>query len=250
MGHERRDRTRYSVYAIVERAPRRFRVGERTLRGIDAAGTTAIVEPVAGAVPPTEAALRAQHTLVVRLAQRFDAVLPVRFGAVFTESDLRARLEADREELQDALDSVRGRVQMTVRIHAAPPTPLPPPATGTEYLDARREGGRALERTAALIRRAVTRFVEDERIDPGRADLQGTVYHLIKAGDVAGYQAAAADAARSVAPIRLTITGPWPVFAFSGRGGRGGRGSRGSRGKRGQRGQRGIRGCTSSGSGR
>jgi Gas vesicle synthesis protein GvpL/GvpF len=218
MRGERRDGTRYYVYAIAERAPSRFKVGRQTFRTIEAAGAAAIVGVAAGAVTASEEALRAQHALVGRLARRFDALLPVRFGAIFTESDLRARLEADQEDLRDRLAHVRGRVQMTVRVHAASHrSSLPRHATGTEYLGARRESTRALERMAAQIRTAVARFVDDERVDPGRGDLLGSVYHLIKVTDVERYQTALADAARSLAPARLTITGPWPVFAFSGR---------------------------------
>ena len=51
---------------------------------IDIGAVAAIVESVDAPPDASEATLLEQHAIVVRLARRFDALLPVRFGAVFT----------------------------------------------------------------------------------------------------------------------------------------------------------------------
>lgn len=243
MTADRRQRKElYYVYALTDVArPAPFTSGKRKLQALEVKGVSAIVEAVRARRPVTEETLRAQHATVARLARRFEALLPVRFGAVFAPHDLAARMESDHEVIRRALERVRGRVQMTIRLHGAPARPLPREASGTAWLIARIERDRLLRRTAAQVRRAVSLFVDAERIDPGKGDLQGTVYHLVKSQHVEPYTSAITAVAPALAPIRVTITGPWPVFAFAPELGRGrSRGSRG-RGSRG-RGTHGSRG--------
>jgi Gas vesicle synthesis protein GvpL/GvpF len=205
----------YYVYALTDpQEQERFTSGARKLRAVDVDGVAAIVEVVGARPAATEEALREQHALVVRLARRFDALLPIRFGAVFTPSGLDARIRANRAVIRRALDRVRGRVQMTVRLHGAPADDPAPTATGTAWLTARRDRARSLRQHAARLRRAVSRFVEEERIDPGKGNLQGTVYHLIRSRDANAYRAAILATARSLIPVGVTVTGPWPAFAF------------------------------------
>lgn len=206
----------YYVYALTDGAlPRRFSAAGRTLRTIRIDRVSAVVETARGRREATEQALREQHAIVVGLAARTGAVLPVRFGALFTPAELDARVKSAHDSIVAALDRVRGRVQMTVRLHSPPAaavsTPFP---SGTAYLAARSERERALRRHAAEVRRAVESFVVDERLDPGKGDLQGTVYHLVKATDAERYRAAIAAAAAALAPVELSVTGPWPAFAF------------------------------------
>jgi hypothetical protein len=44
--------------------------------------------------------------------------------------------------------------------------------------------------------------------------VQGTLYHLIRAEHVDRYRTAVEAFAPSLAPVRLTVSGPWPAFAF------------------------------------
>lgn len=209
--------TLYYVYALAAPGlPRRFASRGRTLRAIDIGDISAIVERVRKAPDPTERTLREQHAIVGQLAARVDALLPARFGALFTPAELRARVKAEHDVIRDALDRVRGRVQMTVRLYSAsaPPPALPHVSSGTAYLAARSERERALRRDAARIRRAVSRFVGEQRLDSGKGDVRGTLYHLIRAEHVDRYRTAVEAFAPSLAPVRLTVSGPWPAFAF------------------------------------
>ena len=209
---------RYYVYALADDGlPSRFVAGGRRLRAIDVAGVLVVVERVRDAPAATERTLRDQHAIVVSLARRVNALLPARFGALFTPAELDARVRTAHDVIVDALDRVRGRVQMTVRVLS--PSGSGPvssrPRSGTAYLMARAEGARALRRTAARIRRAASPLVVDQRVEPGKGEIQGTVYHLIQSGDVERYRAALARIAPAVAPALLTATGPWPPFAFA-----------------------------------
>ncbi len=108
----------------------------------------------------SEAALRAQHDIVARIAAKVDAILPARFGSLVDVEELERVVALRREAIRDALDLVRGRVQMTVRLFdAEAAVPLAHAATaarsGTEYLQARREwppGARCRSRWRRLPR--------------------------------------------------------------------------------------------------
>ena len=207
----------YYVYALTDQAlPQRLVVGGRILHAVDIAGVGAIVETSREARPATEAALREQHAIVVALARRVNALLPVRFGALFTAAELDARVKSAHDVILSALGHVRDRVQMTVRVHSAPARSARTSAasSGTAYMRARSERHMAVRRSAARIHRAVAPFVVDERVDAGKGGLQGTVYHLINTEDIRPYRAALQQLAPSRPPLRLSVTGPWPVFAF------------------------------------
>lgn len=213
--HAERSSPRLYVYALTDALPEgRFAAGARRLRAIEVSGVSAIVETIGEPRAANEDTLLEQHAVVVRLAQRFEALLPVRFGAVFTRAELQARIQKNHRVIRRALERVRGRVQMTVRLRGGGRTQLPRRASGTAWLTMRAERDRALRRNAARLRRATGPLVSDERIDPGKGDVQGTVYHLIRSNAVERYLRAISGAAAAVAPARLTVTGPWPAFAF------------------------------------
>jgi hypothetical protein len=205
------------TYALAERGlPTRFTVLGRRLQVIDIGRVSAIVEAVREAPPATEEALRRQHAVVTRLAERADALLPVRFGATFTRRELNTRVESAEDVVLAALRHVRGCMQMTVRIHApaAPDMSVARPSSGTAYLAARSERRRAQRGVAARIRRAVSRLIVDERTDEGKGELLATVYHLIRSVNAWRYRSAVEAVAPTLGPVRLSVTGPWPVFAF------------------------------------
>jgi len=225
----------FYTYALAERGlPSRFTVLGRRLQAIDIGRVSAIVEAVSEAPPVTEKALRQQHAIVTRLAERAEALLPVRFGAIFTPAELDARVKSAEEVMLAAIRRVRGCVQMTVRVHAraAPESRVARPSTGTAYLTARSERGRALRGVAAKIRVAVSPLVVDERLDEGKGELLATLYHLIRSPDASRYRSAVEAIAPSLGPARLSVTGPWPVFAFVPDLSRGSDRTRGSRGSR------------------
>lgn len=209
------------VYALAAPGlPRQLRVRGLPLKSIVIGKVAAIVEARVEAPAISEASLREQHAVILDLWRRTDALLPVRFGSLIARDALESHLTAGQSALTRALEQVRGRVQMTVRILGDPPAaPLPArvprETSGTAYLSARRQRTAVAERDVVRIRRVVTRFVVDERVDPGVGAVRASVFHLIAAADVGGYRTALATATAAAPVRRLVVTGPWPAFAFA-----------------------------------
>jgi hypothetical protein len=192
------------------------------------AGTrvAAVVGAMAAPPPVGEDALRAHDRVVRWLAGRAGAVLPARFGCVAGDADtLRAALDEAGAAHAAALERVRGREQMTLRVldPDAPPaavteTPADPAAgPGARYLAARaRESGASgipglrplLDRLAGLVR---AETIERHQVPPLRA----SVFHLIDRGASAGYLDALRTAAPHFPELRVVASGPWPPYAFT-----------------------------------
>jgi len=213
-----------NVYAFtLPGLPRRLRVRGHALtasvmEGPRRRGAVAVIaERVAGPPSLSEESLREQHAIVMDLWQRTGCLLPVRFGTVLGERELRTRVAAAVPSLMRSLHHVRGRVQMTVRLFGEPSagdTAGPAGASGTAYLQALRDRSSAIADLAAAVRGPVLALVEDERVDPGQGTLRLSVYHLIAAADEPRYRSALASVARAM-PARAAISGPWPPFAFA-----------------------------------
>jgi hypothetical protein len=163
------------------------------------------------------------------LAGRFPAILPVRFGTVMAEDELRFTLSSRRAGFVRALAHVRNRVQMTVRVVTGQDRrttggaghPLSGASrdsgsqtgAGREYLTARARQAAAARVVPGFdpVRESVSRWVRDERVDH-RAGVS-SVYHLIPGSVVDRYRRAA-EMAAAAAGLRITLTGPWPPYAF------------------------------------
>src|SRR5262245_36312112 len=177
--------------------------------------------------PPavSETTLRAHDAVVRRLADGVDAILPVRFGALLSESSLADVLHARARELSEALALVAGRQQMTLRVLGEPAAgvaPAPDAAgdadagPGARYLAARRAEWRRAGEAPELapLRPALERLIRAERIT--RHDtppLLASVYHLIDRGADPAYRAAVECSVST--DVRVVATGPWPPYAFA-----------------------------------
>ncbi len=217
------DRRSVVVYAVIasRRGPASFslRNGNR-FRLVREAALAAVVADRPGP-PPTAAHLRRYDRTMHELAERFSAILPVRFGTRMAEDELRFVLSSRRSALARALAHVRRRTQMTVRIvrpHAAGEQrvepDMPRPLTGRDYLRRRARTAAAARAVPGFepVRNAVRRWVRDERVEH-RAGVS-SVYHLVPRSAVDAYRRALR---RSAAAARLpaVVSGPWPPYAFA-----------------------------------
>ena len=170
---------------------------------------------------PTAATLRKYSEVLQSLSERFPAIVPVRFGTCVQDLiELTFILQSRQQSLLRTLRDVRGRVQMTGRILQPPGAPAAPSpsqvstSSGVEYLRTRAAAA-ASDRDIigfAPVRAAVRRWIRDERVEK-----QGTVasvYHLVPRGQAEKYRRTIEQAARD-AGVRLTVSGPWPPYAFS-----------------------------------
>jgi hypothetical protein len=204
------------VYALAAGpVPQRVRVGRASLRVIFVGPVAAIAGPPLSA-PTVEDALRQQHAIVLALADRFDPLLPARFGSRMTHARIDAAIRGSADVVMRALNHVRGRRQMTVRLIGPerPERSEKPPATGTSYLAARR-AAHAVPAEGAPLQQAVAPFVVDERIQPGRGGVRSTLFHLVSRDDVERYERAVEASAPHLSPWRAVVSGPWPPFAFA-----------------------------------
>jgi len=179
---------------------------------------------VAGRLPAvpaaTAAALRRHDATVRRIAATVDAVLPMRFGSAVPDTRAAMRLLEPRTiELAGRLAHVRGHEQMTVRVfgpsapRTSPPTRSTRAGPGTRYLAARRRAHGAPELDP--IRPLLAGLVADERVQRhATPPLLASVYHLVPRSRRAQYRARLARAADRLAPLRLSVSGPWPPYAF------------------------------------
>jgi hypothetical protein len=165
-------------------------------------------------VPVTPEALAAHDAVVRRLADRFESLLPVRFGERIKDEIELAKLLGPREaQLSEALERVRGCAQMTLRVFG---DPEPAPAVdqggpGTRYLETRRRA-RSLPEIKSLldILRPLLRGEHAVRHDQG--SFLGTAYHLVRREDVPAYLATVREVETG---RRVTVSGPWPPYAFA-----------------------------------
>ena len=218
------------LYALVG-APPRGRTGRglrrEALEVLPGPGFHVVAGRMGVAPDPTAAMLRRHDAVVRRIARTVDAVVPIRFGSVVPDAAAAVRVFAARApELAARLARVRGHEQMTLRLFGAPgATPATPPAPktrdagagpGARYLAARRQRHRAAGAPELdPIRPLLGDLVTEERVQRhGTPPLLASVYHLVPRARRAQYRTRVAQAARRLAPLRLTVSGPWPPYAF------------------------------------
>lgn len=206
-------------------------LGER-LRPVRCGGIWAVAGEMTAA-PSVDAASLQAHDAVVRcLAEEAPALLPARFGTRLADEPALAEAVASRAAvLAEALEKVRGCVQMTLRVFGtgeagATPSPTLPrfagegsAGPGTRYLEARR---REHERLVSLpeiepLRPALRPHLRAERVERRPAGLLvGTAFHLVPRPALADYRAALeATGGELPGGFRLAWSGPWPPYAFS-----------------------------------
>jgi hypothetical protein len=211
------DRELY-VYALSSPAlPRRLSVLGRRLNCIRIGDVSAIVER--SNRPRRDLGdIQLQHRIVSRLAALYPALLPARFGSVVSEAALGSLVSERHDEIRAALRRVRNCEQMTVRVFGPADAAAPveaSPASGTEYLTRRREHAHRHAPEVEVIRRELSAVVKAERLGPGERGIRVSVYHLVARGAVPRYRRRAAVLQSMLAPFAVTVTGPWPVFAFA-----------------------------------
>jgi hypothetical protein len=196
----------FNVYALTDAAPAaelRGALGE-PIRAVAAGRLFALVGDVNEPPALTPDSLRAHEAAVRRLAEACAALLPVRFGATVENVDLESR----ELELLEALELVRGREQMTLRVYGEPREPQR--SSGTAYLESLRRA-RALPELDAL-RSALADLVRAERTEVHGGSLVASVYHLVDRGRAPEYLRILSGVS---VPVRIAPSGPWPAWSFA-----------------------------------
>jgi hypothetical protein len=207
------------VYALCERPdlplPRVRGLARAPLETIAEGQLAAVVSRHAEA--PDEPALEAlsAHERVVESLMAERAVLPMRFGTTLPSADdLREALAERRDGLLEALDRVRGRVELAVRamLPATRAAAAPPPgASGSEYLRARLAAAgtlAALHEPLAALAVATRWWPERAAGEPRR------ISYLVDEPAVDDFRRAVEALQREHPEAALVCTGPWPAYSF------------------------------------
>jgi hypothetical protein len=204
----------FYVVAFIDRPLPRRRISGRHYASAALGGVAAVGECRGDQPAATDDELRHQHEVVVRVAERVDAILPVRFGALTSRAALEQMAPELVRRLTDGLSDVRHKVQMTVRFVGEPAPAARPvrPTSGVEYLRNRQAAMvPELPPEAVAWLGAVRSVVARERIAPGAGSVLATAYHLVRTEDLPRYFDLVSHAGASGA----RVTGPFPPFAFT-----------------------------------
>ena len=202
--------------------------GGRAVSVLAAGDVAAVVSPAGPAkVEPTPDNVWHHERLLGTLMARH-AVLPMRFATTCDGDALARQLQARRQALRDGLRRVAGRVEIAVRISAAPLRTTDIDAgsgtSGRAYLSARMAHRRRAADRAARLAPAVRRLrdrigrlavdsVWQEAAD-GAPATKGSC--LVARHRVAGF-VDAVDGLAAVCPdLAVTCTGPWAPYSFVG----------------------------------
>jgi hypothetical protein len=215
------------LYALVDdgpAAPLGEGIAGEPLRLLECGGIAAVTGEIPERPRPARATLQAQDAVMRRLADSFGALLPARFGEAFAaESALAGRIAPRSRQLADALNLVRGCVQMNLRVFGDPepapePGPEPSGGPGTRFLAGRRrryQRARSLPEIAPLSE-ALRPLLRAERVERHAAGpLLGTAFHLVPRPQTAAYLAVLEAARERLGGRRVAVSGPWPPYAFA-----------------------------------
>ncbi|MBV8734706.1 MAG: GvpL/GvpF family gas vesicle protein [Solirubrobacterales bacterium] len=158
------------------------------------------------------------HERVIEAVMERGPVLPLRFGTRLEhERDLVAFMGARRAELLAAIDRVRGRVEMGLRVipRVRRGGQRDETSSGRAYLLERVEKHRLSERAKREVHLPLTRLATADvvatRVTPP-AILAAS--YLVPADRVENFRTAAGRLAAGVAEVQSFVTGPWPPYSF------------------------------------
>ena len=169
------------------------------------------------------------HAAVVRSILDYATSLPFRFGTIVTEQQLQNYLSAHKPALENKLASVRGCVEMSVKIiwknsaEKQPETYDKAQATGTSFLAAKRrqitgDEQRAAEATeiSRWLHENLSGLIRDEQVTIRPTErLVLAAAHLIEREKIAQYRREVAETCRNRPELHFLLSGPWPPYSFA-----------------------------------
>jgi hypothetical protein len=202
------------LYAVVEGLPSGWRppppvVGERVERG-NRTGLV-LLSSAASVIPPASPTTLALHHDVVASALDADGLVPFRYGTALRSSDLDDWLVRERPALDGALASVRGCVEMSVKLLRLEATP-----SGGPSVDAMRDAAdeqRLRELGDQIVERAA---LAQWRYRPAgtAGNVVASVAFLLPRAELPDFLARIAPVASRAVGVAVVPTGPWPAYSF------------------------------------
>jgi hypothetical protein len=93
--------------------------------------------------------------------------------------------------------------------------PVSSARTGTEFLKLRLERARHVPQEVEILRRELGSLVRSERVAAREREGLVTVFHLVAHQKLDAYRRRASGLLSKLQPRIVSVTGPWPVFAFA-----------------------------------
>lgn len=209
------------LYAIVDRLPAAWRP---PASGLGAASVVprrvhdlVVLGSLLDVVPPPNPRTLALHHDIVRTVMDADALLPLPYGTTVPAGAVVDWLTARRVTLAAVLESVRGCVEMRVkllRLGDARETRAPARAGGRGGTAGEAPAVPALQALAdALVERAA---LPRWRVEPGggAGNVALSIAFLVPRAELSGFLARIAPVASHADGVAVVPTGPWPPAAF------------------------------------
>jgi hypothetical protein len=203
------------IYAISDQVPERL-PPEPALSAVKRAGLVALCAPAQDDELSAER-LWQREEVIEALMEQCD-LLPARYGTRVEDDAAAARaLEERRAELLEALERVRGAVELSLRVLGDELEPDEQPSSGTDYLRAKARRATAEAATAGGVHGPLARMARASTSQPGRATrelLRGA--YLVDRHTVGSFVQSVEDLQQANPHLRLLCTGPWPPYSFAG----------------------------------
>lgn len=163
--------------------------------------------------------ITAHNDVIVRATTPSITPVPVRFGQVAAEADLRSSLRDRAEHFSARLAEFSGAAEFGLRVTAvgagAQNLHSGEFHTGREFLESLAAREQRAGVLAAAIRAELGPLVRREREDPPEGEVVARVAHLVGATDRAAYRAAVGRLAEMHEDYRFHSSGPWPPYSFA-----------------------------------
>lgn len=209
------------LYALTEHpavVPRTHGIDETPLAAERVDGIEAVVGLVdREQVDASESAILAHARVVEELAEVNPAVLPARFGRGYADADaLRQAVGMRTGELHDALDRVRGCLELGVRVLGEPASTEADSASGREYMLGRLDERRRAERLADELHAPLAELAREATPSVGATPrLLLSASYLVEREALDRFRAGLARLERAHPGLTLACTGPWPPYSFA-----------------------------------
>jgi hypothetical protein len=178
------------------------------------------------------------HDAVVQALAAHGPTAPLRLATICLDDDgVRRRIDEWYAALQQVLDRIQGRVELSVKVFAPPPDQVavtePPPDTapgGAEYLrrkkaavEARRAAEAASLQAGETVHGALAELsVAGRRLpaqDPRLTGHVGTMLlngaYLVERAEVPSFERRVKELAEQLPQVTVDVRGPWPPYSFA-----------------------------------
>jgi hypothetical protein len=155
------------------------------------------------------------HEHVVESCMDRVTPLPFRFGAVVSEDTLRAFIHQNLSVLRRDLEEFRDCVEMGLKVMLPLGQPQQP-ATGTDFLNAKRRLNEVQQETASWVDASLVGLVrrtDVSRIDGSRSTIV-RIAHLVMRNHLDAYKSHLDVLVSQRTDCRFLRSGPWAPYSF------------------------------------